>query len=187
MFWSASASSAASGTRCSPDLSTRPEKRPSRKAKARFSVSRSGKVMVIIFGKPLPSSGGGALGLAVDEATVHAALDPAQNLGDAPDGERVCESGVDDVGPEAVERLGVVVLLEVARLFEELLVVHLRRVSPAAQLHHRAPDHVRVLRDEQGRAVARKLGSARPGEQGRAHRARKNLRDEAGDGRGPAR
>src|SRR5215831_18275539 len=46
MFWSARASKAASGTRCSPERRTRPEKRPSRKAKARFSVSRSGKIIV---------------------------------------------------------------------------------------------------------------------------------------------
>ena len=48
MFWSASASRAASGTMCSPDRSTRPEKRPSKKASARFSVSRSGNVIVTI-------------------------------------------------------------------------------------------------------------------------------------------
>jgi hypothetical protein len=48
MFWSARASNAASGMRCSPDFSTRPEKRPIKKARARFSVSRSGKVIVII-------------------------------------------------------------------------------------------------------------------------------------------
>src|SRR5437868_4035433 len=150
MFWSASASRAASGTKCSPDLSTRPEKRPSRKANARFSVSRSGNEIVIILCKPLPFSCGSALGLAVEEAAVLAALDPAQDFGDAPDGEGVRQAGVDDVGPEAVERLRVVVLLEVARLFEELLVVNPRRVGAAAQLHHRAPDHVRVLRHEQG-------------------------------------
>src|SRR5205807_6190409 len=42
IFWSARASNAASGTRCSPERSTRPEKRPSRKPSARFSVLRSG-------------------------------------------------------------------------------------------------------------------------------------------------
>src|SRR5258707_13464672 len=33
---------------CSPDRSTRPEKRPSKNASARFSVSRSGNVIVTI-------------------------------------------------------------------------------------------------------------------------------------------
>src|SRR5438128_2071815 len=45
MFWSASASRAASGTR---RRLTRPEKWPSRKASARFSVSRSEKTIVTI-------------------------------------------------------------------------------------------------------------------------------------------
>jgi hypothetical protein len=40
--------SEASGTMCSPDRSTRPEKRLSKKASAPFSVSRSGNVIVTI-------------------------------------------------------------------------------------------------------------------------------------------
>jgi hypothetical protein len=47
IFSLANASSAASGTKCSPDLSTRPEKRPSKKDKARFSTSRSGNLTLI--------------------------------------------------------------------------------------------------------------------------------------------
>src|SRR6185369_3346606 len=51
MFWSARASNAASGTKCSPELSTRPEKRPSKNANARLSVSRSVNVMVTILAR----------------------------------------------------------------------------------------------------------------------------------------
>jgi len=49
MFWSARASRAASGIRCSPERKTRPENRPSRKTSAIFSVRRSGRVTVTIF------------------------------------------------------------------------------------------------------------------------------------------
>src|SRR5205085_10669353 len=103
-----------------------------------------------------------ARGFAVDEAAVVAALCPLENLGDAPDGEGMRETGRDDVSPEAVERLLVVVLLEVAGLRETLIVVPARGERAAAELHHRAPDHVFVLCDKECRAVARQLGGARP-------------------------
>src|SRR5688572_1661316 len=49
MFCSARAASAASGTMCSPVLSTLPENRPRRNPSARFCVSVSGNVMTTIF------------------------------------------------------------------------------------------------------------------------------------------
>ena len=54
-----------------------------------------------------------------------AGFDPFEDLGDAPDRERVREAGVHDVGPETVEAAGVVILLKFAALFEEKLVIDL--------------------------------------------------------------
>src|SRR5947209_9259861 len=59
MFASANASKADSGTRCSPVRRTRPEKRPSKNANARFSVSRSGNVTVTMVQPPTDSRAGG--------------------------------------------------------------------------------------------------------------------------------
>ena len=59
------------------------------------------------------------------QVSVLASFDPFEDLGDAPDGEWVREAGVHDVGPEAVEAAGVVILFEFAALFEKEFVVDL--------------------------------------------------------------
>src|ERR671917_621527 len=83
-------------------------------AASRAKASRVAGTILFMFVRS--GSRRGAFGLGTDEAAVIAALNPTHQFGDAPDGEGVRQAGVNHVGPEAVERLLVVVLLEVARL-----------------------------------------------------------------------
>src|SRR5687768_11622109 len=75
------------------------------------------------------------------------------------------QARVYNVRPELVEFLLVVVLLKLAALFEELIVVDLRREGSAGELHHRTSDDMRILNDEQCGTVAGQFGPSRPGQE----------------------
>ena len=62
----------------------------------------------------------------VHESFVLTAFDPLKDLRNAPDRERMRQSGRDHVGPETIEGLLVVVLLKVTRLGEKLILLDVR-------------------------------------------------------------
>src|SRR5215213_6239016 len=88
------------------------------------------------------------------ERSVLATFDPLQNFRHAPDRKRMAQPGGDHIRPETIQSFLVVDLLEVACLREKLIVIDARSEGAAAQFHHGAADHVCVLCDEQGSAVA---------------------------------